>query len=79
VICMEECGHLAIEHDKGLSIVRDWQQKKVDVRHHLVAGKTSFGCISLSNSKTFILNNNLSNIEMIHEEDLSEVITSSCR
>jgi len=77
VIYMERTKELAIEHERGLSVI-DWQSRgdncvKPKVRHHLVAGKDTYGCIHLPKSKKFILNNGIENIQVLKEEDFAEL------
>jgi len=71
-IYVKRTGELAIEHEKGLSLIKDWQQKDGHVRHHLADRKRSFGCKYLPNSGRFILNNG-PYVEVL-EEKVFEVV-----
>jgi len=79
VIYMKETNEVAIEHKIGLSII-DWQFRgedsvKLRVRHHIVAGKKSTGCLHLPQSKRLIhvSNSNTCDVKVLKEENLSEL------
>jgi len=77
LIYMEQTNEMAIEHERGLSLI-DWQYRgdncvKLKVRHHIVPDKKDYGCIHLPKSKRFILHNNNTNVQVLNEEDLTEL------